>query len=113
MKILPTPSAKLIEDDFESYNTVNDMSSYGWGENDSKTKSEIITENNSKVFALKLDENTDSIWTYRGMNKVSDKCLKVSVDVKSSDAGLTVPLGVNNYGRRFALCYDERRKYRS
>ena len=28
------------------------------------------------------------------MNKVSDKCLKVSVDVKSSDAGLTVPLGV-------------------
>ena len=90
----PTPSAKLIEDDFESYNTVNDMSSYGWGENDSKTKSEIVTENNSKVFALKLDENTDSIWTYRGMNKVSDKCLKVSVDVKSSDAGLTVPLGV-------------------
>ena len=78
----PTPSAKLIEDDFESYNTVNDMSSYGWGENDSKTKSEIVTENNSKVFALKLDENTDSIWTYRGMNKVSDKCLKVSVDVK-------------------------------
>lgn len=90
----PTPSAKLIEDDFEAYNTVNDMSSYGWGENDSKTKSEIVTENNSKVFALKLDENTDSIWTYRGMNKVSDKCLKVSVDVKSSDAGLTVPLGV-------------------
>lgn len=90
----PTPTSKLIEDDFESYNTVNDMSSYGWGENDSKTKSEIVTENNSKVFALKLDENTDSIWTYRGMNKVSDKCLKVSVDVKSSDAGLTVPLGV-------------------
>ena len=94
----PTPSAKLIEDDFEAYNTVNDMSSYGWGENDSKTKSEIVTENNSKVFALKLDENTDSIWTYRGMNKVSDKCLKVSVDVKSSDAGLTVPLGVTTMG---------------
>ena len=61
---------------------------------DYSSKSEIVTENNSKVFALKLDENTDSIWTYRGMNKVSDKCLKVSVDVKSSDAGLTVPLGV-------------------
>lgn len=90
----PTPSAKLIEDDFEAYNTVNDMSSYGWGENDSKAKAEITTENNNKVFALKLDENTDSIWSYRGMNKVSDKCLKVSVDVKSSDAGLTVPLGV-------------------
>ncbi len=94
----PTPSAKLIEDDFEAYNTVNDMSSYGWGENDSKAKAEITTENNNKVFALKLDENTDSIWSYRGMNKVSDKCLKVSVDVKSSDAGLTVPLGVTTVG---------------
>lgn len=94
----PTPSEKLIEDDFEAYNTVNDMSSYGWGENDSKAKAEITTENNNKVFALKLDENTDSIWSYRGMNKVSDKCLKVSVDVKSSDAGLTVPLGVTTVG---------------
>ena len=94
----PTPTSKLIEDDFEAYNTVNDMSSYGWGENDSKAKAEITTENNNKVFALKLDENTDSIWSYRGMNKVSDKCLKVSVDVKSSDAGLTVPLGVTTVG---------------
>lgn len=94
----PEPSAKLIEDDFETYNTVNDMISYGWGENDSKAKAEITTENNNKVFALKLDENTDSIWSYRGMNKVSDKCLKVSVDVKSSDAGLTVPLGVTTVG---------------
>ena len=72
----PTPTSKLIEDDFESYNTVNDMSSYGWGENDSKTKSEIVTENNSKVFALKLDEKKMRRITF---NEITKNAVKASL----------------------------------
>lgn len=59
-----------------------------WGQNDSQHKSEIKTDGENKVFALNLDSSTDNISLLRDFDEVTDKYLKVSVDVKSSDTSL-------------------------
>ncbi len=97
----PDPSTSILVDEkFDNYSAVSEMTNenrWYWGENDSQNKSEIKTEGENKVFALNLDSSTDNISLLRDFDEVTDKYLKVSVDAKSSDTELTVPISINDY----------------
>ncbi len=97
----PDPSTSILVDEkFDNYSSVNDLTNenrWYWGQNDSQNKSEIKTEGENKVFALNLDSSTDNISLLRDFDEVTDKYLKVSVDAKSSDTELTVPISINDY----------------
>jgi hypothetical protein len=97
----PDPSTSILVDEkFDNYSAVSEMTNenrWYWGENNSQNKSEIKTEGENKVFALNLDSSTDNISLLRDFDEVTDKYLKVSVDAKSSDTELTVPISINDY----------------
>lgn len=97
----PEPETSiLVNEKFDNYSSVNDLTNenrWYWGQNDSQNKSEIKTEGENKVFALNLDSSTDNISLLRDFDEVTDKYLKVSVDAKSSDTELTVPISINDY----------------
>ena len=68
------PDGIDITDDFESYNTVNDMGVYGIT---GKELSSVVEEAGNKFFRLGLNSETDSIWAARSFVKVDEGILNV------------------------------------
>ena len=85
------PDGIDITDDFESYNTVNDMGVYGIT---GKELSSVVEEAGNKFFRLGLNSETDSIWATRSFVKVDEGILNVKTRFRSSDPTLSVPLSV-------------------
>ncbi len=98
--VIDPPTSVLVDEKFDNYSSVSELTNenrWYWGQNDSQGKSEIKTDGENKVFALNLDSSTDNISLLRDFDEVTDKYLKVSVDAKSSDTELTVPISINDY----------------
>ena len=72
------PDGIDITDDFESYNTVNDMGVYGIT---GKELSSVVEEAGNKFFRLGLNSETDSIWAARSFVKVDEGIFKCQDEI--------------------------------
>lgn len=79
-----------ISDNFNSYNSVSDMSA--WNFSGAQDKAEVVSDGSDKALALHLDSATDSIWAIRPFTQINTGNVKIKTSVKTDNTGLTVPL---------------------
>lgn len=82
-----------ISDNFNSYNSVSDMSA--WNFSGAQDKAEVVSDGSDKALALHLDSATDSIWAIRPFTQINTGNVKIKTSVKTDNTGLTVPLGIH------------------
>ena len=90
--VSPTPppsSGELINDDFEQYNSADDMNLY---DITGRHLCDIVDFGGNKALKMGLNSDTDTIAATRNFNKVQDGILEVRLKMRTTNTSLTVPI---------------------